>query len=309
VSKHANPTAIGAFVVGAVALVLLALVVLGSGRLFEKSYPFVLYFEGNVNGLNVGAPVKFKGVEIGSVISILMRFDQNPEDIHIPVFIAIDARKMASAGVAPNFEAEAMKAAIDRGLRARLESQSLLTGLLFVQLDFHPHTPANFVGSGDKVQEIPTLPTAIEEAQSALKSAIASLDKVDVTGLVNEVKDAAASANDLLSSQQTKDAVVSLDAALKSFRKLSATLDTEVRPVAQSLRGTSQRADATAEEIEKAAQSVRTLLAPDAPLAIRLVQTLEDVSAAAQAIRRLADTLERDPSALVRGRDVEAKGP
>ena len=308
-SKHANPTAIGAFVLGALALFVLALVVLGSGRLFEKSYPFVLYFEGNVNGLNVGAPVKFKGVEIGSVISILMRFDQNPEDIHIPVFIAIDARKMASAGVAPNFEDEAMKNAIARGLRARLESQSLLTGLLFVQLDFHPNTPANFVGSGDKVQEIPTLPTAIEEAQSALKSAIASLDKVDITGLVNEVKGAAASANDLLSAQQTRDAVISLDAALRSFQKLSATLDTEVRPVARSLQGTSQRADATAAEIEKAAQSVRTLLAPDSPVAVRLVQTLEDVSAAAQAIRRLADSLERDPSALVRGRDVEATAP
>jgi paraquat-inducible protein B len=309
VSKHANPTAIGAFVLGALALVVLALVVLGSGRLFEQSYPFVLYFEGNVNGLNVGAPVKFKGVEIGSVISILMRFDQNPEDIHIPVFIAIDARKMASAGVAPNFEDEAMKAAIARGLRARLESQSLLTGLLFVQLDFHPSTPAHFVGSGDKVQEIPTLPTAIEEAQSALKSAIARLDKVDITGLIDEAKGAAASANELLSSDQTRDAVASLDAALKSFQRLSVTLDTEVRPVAQSLQGTSRRADATAAEIEKAAQSVRTLLAPDSPLAVRLVQTLEDVSAAAQAIRRLADTLERDPSALVRGREMEAKAP
>jgi len=309
VSKHANPTAIGAFVLGALALVVLALVVLGSGRLFEQSYPFVLYFEGNVNGLNVGAPVKFKGVEIGSVISILMRFDQNPEDIHIPVFIAIDARKMASAGVAPNFEDEAMKAAIARGLRARLESQSLLTGLLFVQLDFHPNTPVHFVGSGDKVQEIPTLPTAIEEAQSALKSAIARLDKVDITGLIDEAKGAAASANELLSSDQTRDAVASLDAALKSFQRLSVTLDTEVRPVAQSLQGTSRRADATAAEIEKAAQSVRTLLAPDSPLAVRLVQTLEDVSAAAQAIRRLADTLERDPSALVRGREMEAKAP
>ena len=97
-NKKISPTLIGAFVVGALALMVIAIVAFGSGQFFRKTRQFVLYFEGSVNGLHVGAPIKFKGVEIGSVKNILLQLDSNTQVNEIPVIIEIDLKKMTSRG-------------------------------------------------------------------------------------------------------------------------------------------------------------------------------------------------------------------
>ena len=96
-SKKANPTLIGAFVVGAIVLVIIAVTILGSGRLFRKTYEFVLYFEGSVSDLSERAPVKYKGVEIGSITNILLQLDEGAEVNRIPVIIKLDANKISGS--------------------------------------------------------------------------------------------------------------------------------------------------------------------------------------------------------------------
>ena len=149
-NKKMSPAVIGAFVLGAVALVVIAILVFGSGRLFRQTRNFVLYFDNSVNGLRVGAPVKLKGVEIGSVKDIRILVGQGTASDKIPVVIEIDLKKLTRRGAAVAAETtvdpEAMqKVIVDRGLRGQLDMESLVTGLLYVALDFFPGSPINLV--------------------------------------------------------------------------------------------------------------------------------------------------------------------
>ncbi len=141
-NKKISPTLIGGFVLGALALLVIAVIAFGSGRLFRKTKEFVVYFDRDVNGLNIGAPVKFKGVEVGSVKNILLQLDQSLEVPSIPVLFEIDLKKITSRGGAVTLleDPTALKAAIDRGLRAQLRTESLVTGVLYIGIDLFPGT-------------------------------------------------------------------------------------------------------------------------------------------------------------------------
>jgi paraquat-inducible protein B len=184
-NKKISPAVIGAFVLGAVALIIIAILVFGSGRLFRQTRDFVLYFDSSVNGLRIGAPVKIKGVEIGSVKDIRLQLEKNKEP-KIPVIIELDLEKFTSRGatiaVATAMDREALNKAIARGLRGQLEMESLVTGLLFIALDFFPGTPINLVQRTDgdyKYPEIPTLPTTLEQAKGAVTRIMNKLEDID----------------------------------------------------------------------------------------------------------------------------------
>jgi paraquat-inducible protein B len=301
-SRRANPALVGAFVLGALALAVAAITVFGSGRLFRETVPFVCYFEGGVHGLNPGAPVKFKGVEIGSVERIMLRFEQTPGNVTIPVFFKVDSEKFERAGLEASFAPEAIKTAIDQGLRARLESESLVTGLLFVNLDFFPASPARLLHPDGDVQEIPTLPTTIEQATQAVKQIVDRLQDIDLEALVDSATGALTAVRELAASSDVKQAVASLDRTLQSVQALSQSLERSVGPLGTSLRTTAERAQLLEEELRKTLDSTRSLLEPGSPLSYQLQTTLQEVSAAARSVRSLSEALERDPSALVRGR-------
>jgi paraquat-inducible protein B len=305
VSRRANPTLVGAFVVGALALGVVGVAVFGSGRLFRETYPFVCYFEGGVHGLDPGAPVKFKGVEVGSVKRIMLRFEQTPSEVRIPVILEFDADKLTRAGMDPSFGPEGIQVAVEQGLRARLESESLVTGLLFVNLDFYPETPKHLVGTGD-IPEIPTLPTTFEQATLAVKEILDRLAQVDLEGLVESATEALRGIRDLAASREARGALASLDATLASLERLSDALERTAVPLGESVRETSDRTQALAAELERTLQVARELIEPGSPVSHQLTATLQDVSSAARALRALAETLERDPSALVRGRAVDS---
>src|SRR5262245_26029722 len=185
-NKRFSPAMIGAFVLGAIALTVIAILVFGSGRLFRQTREFVLYFANSVNGLRIGAPVKVKGVEVGSVKDIRLQLERS-EERKILVIIERDLEKLASRGASiaaqTSVDREALqKAIVDRGLRGQLEIESLVTGLLFVSLDFFPDTPINLVQKekGDyKYPEIPTVPTTLEQAKGALTRVMSKLEDID----------------------------------------------------------------------------------------------------------------------------------
>jgi paraquat-inducible protein B len=308
--KRANPTLVGGFVLGAIVLALVGIAVFGSGRLFRETHPFVLYFSGSVNGLNPGAPVKFKGVEVGSVQRIQVLFEQTASDVSIPVYIELDADKLARAGVHGEFTPESIHRAIDQGLRGRLEPQSLVTGLLFVNLDYFPDTEAHFIGTaGAVVPEIPTVPQTIEEATEVVKQILTRLGELDLKALVESATGTLEALRDIAGSEEARRALASLDDTLLSLRELSKLLESTIGPLGKSLQTTAQETQRLEQQLGKTLGAVQQLVQPNSPLTLQLSTALQDVSAAARSLRQLADSLERNPGAIVRGRSTDGGRP
>ena len=244
-SKQANKTMIGVFVLGAIGLGLGAVLLLGSGKFFRKTYVAVCYFEGSVGGLNVGAPVVFRGVKVGSVKDVVLRFDPKNLAIYIPVYIEIDPRKGELIGPAPKKLGENLKPLIDRGLRAQLEMQSIVTGQMQVGLDFHPGKPAKFVGADPRYPEIPTTQTPlqelakkiekipIEEVFAKILSAVEGIEKVvNSPELIATIRSINQAANEI------KPLASNLGDTVKDIRKLAQNVDSRIGPLASNLNET-----------------------------------------------------------------------
>ncbi|MDD5326904.1 MAG: MlaD family protein [Phycisphaerae bacterium] len=157
-SRKANKTMIGLFVIAALVLLIIGIVVLGSGTLFKQTNKFVLYFDGSVKGLSIGAPVTFRGVNIGAVRNISLIYDSKAGTIMLPVIVEIEQGRVEGA---PSFgELGGDEKLIELGLRGKLEIQSFLTGQLMVSFDFYPDKPAQLRGIMNQYPELPTLPTS-----------------------------------------------------------------------------------------------------------------------------------------------------
>jgi paraquat-inducible protein B len=157
-SRKANKTVIGLFVVVALVLLIIGIVVFGSGTLFKRTNKFVLCFDGSVKGLSIGAPVTFRGVSIGVVKDISLIYDSKAGTIMLPVVVEIEHGRIKGA---PSFgELGGDKKMIALGLRGKLEVQSFLTGQLMISFDFYPDRPAELRGILKQYPELPTLPTS-----------------------------------------------------------------------------------------------------------------------------------------------------
>jgi paraquat-inducible protein B len=328
-SHKANPKVIGGFVVGAVTLVAVALGVLGSGKLFRHAIQFVLFFPSSVEGLNAGAPVKFKGVEVGKVSRILLNLDR-PEtsDAQIPVFIDLDMDKVIKKGGPPDLEDPAVVSSfIDRGLRAELESQSLLTGQLFIELDFHPEIPAHFVQApGYRYREIPTIPNALSRTGVMAQDFLEQLQRTNLPALVHSAVQALDSVHALIESPAVRGDLTAVgvtlrhaDQAIANLDRTASRLEQQVEPLAASLTSTSAatretmakaevaiaHADQAIGQLQSTLTAVRAQVEPDSPVAHELLRTLSETAAAARSVHQLADYLQLNPSSLVLGKPKE----
>jgi len=328
-SKRANPTAIGAFVVAALALAVAGLIALGGMQLFKKELPFVMFFAGDLGGLDVGAPVEIRGVRIGAVSKIRLFANSTK----IAVYVNIDPT-LLPRGAAVKQNAEAVESLVKRGLRAQLQTQSLLTGQLRVYLAMFPDTPIVLVGLDPDVREIPTVPTTLARMQARVEAVLDKLDKVNIDRLVTDVSLTLKGAKDLMASPDVKAAIVSanqalrqadvalqeanqvfkrLDAKLETLsasadgaltetrdtmaeaRRVLANLDAQIEPLAVALKDTSMTATGALRTVDRAVDG-------DSRLGYEALRTLRDLSDAARSVKALADYLERHPDALIRGK-------
>ncbi len=331
-SKKISPTLIGSFVLGALALLVIAVIAFGSGRLFRNTKEFVAYFDGDVNGLHIGAPVKFRGVEVGSVKRILLQLDKSMEVRSIPVVFEIDLEKVTSRGATATLleDPSALKVAIDQGLRAQLRSESLLTGVLYIGIDFFPGTPVKLVQTtGSKYPEIPTVPTVLERAEVTIGEILAKLREVDFKGLTDAVSRAVDGVGQLVNSPALNSALRRLDQtmpkidqAIVEIRKMTSNLDgnittlsTNLEQTSDAARGAMQQAaltlkqtDAALKEAEAAMINIRGISDPDSVTFYELGRSLREVSAAARSLRLLSDSVQRNPRSLIFGRPEREDG-
>ena len=313
-NRRVSPTLIGAFVVGAVLLSVLAVIMFGSGRYFHKTYEFVLYFSSTVNGLRVGAPVKFRGVEVGSVKDIRLQLEPDMDVGPIPVIIEIDPSKLTSRGTTETIlnNPQVRKAAIDRGLRGQLQVESFVTGVLFVAVDYFPGSPATYVQQPGtrryRYEELPTQPAALEKVRGAVTQVLTKLADVDFKGLTDSATQAVTGINQLVNSPHLKSAVHSMDEvthglsdAAAHVSQLATTLDGNVKTLTGDIQETSAEARATIKQAGDAIQHTDGSI-NDSPTLYELNRTLQEVSAAARSVRLLTAYLERNPRALIFGK-------
>jgi len=334
-NKKVSPTLMGAFVVGALALVVIAVLMFGSGRFFRATKDFVLYFDGSVNGLRVGAPVKFRGVEIGSVKNILLRLETGQQGVRIPVIIELELERFTSKGASGEAvqDPAILKRLIDSGLRGQLQMESFVTGLLFVGLDFFEDSPLKLVQTGDgphQYQEIPTQPTPLQLAGSKANEILAKFDDIDFKGIIESFERTAKGIEALVTSsdlkaavQDTDDVAKRLDTAAANIAQLATTFEDKIKTLANDFQLTTAetrtamkqagaafdkvstaitQAEATLRETQATMANVQNLTDPDSPAFYEITRTLKEVSGAARSLRLLANYVERNPRALVFGK-------
>ena len=343
----ANATLLGLFVVAGLVLLGAAIVAVAGDKLFTRKTRAVMHFSGSIYGLQVGAPVVFRGVRLGSVASVSVVYDPAADTFSIPVVAELERgliRSLDGKGAERN-PMLTLPALVAKGLRAQLSMQSLLTGQLYIDLDLRPDKPPALDGHGDAdTVEIPTNATAIQNLKN-------QLDGMDFRRLVEDVAVIASSARALVAGPQLKQSLDDLAHITGSVRRLSEQLAKRVDPLAQSAQSTLsetqramlrlgsaadgvsdsarrlgstadqvgalaaadsplvQRVQQTADELARTATALRSQVSDDAPTLQNLNQTLRDVSRSARAMRELADLLERQPDALLRGRAPPAMPP
>ena len=319
--KRFSPAAIGAFVVASFALLTLAVAMVGSGRLFRRPYRFVCMFRGDLNGLKVGAPVKFSGVQIGTVAEIKLmlspsegRLRPDVTDIRLPVIIEVDRTQLVQRGATGRpLEQVGFDEMIRRGMRAQMKMESVLTGVLYVDLALHPGAPLDLVlvpGSGP-YREIPTVPARLEAFQERLTTVVDRLADVDFPALAVSIRGAANSVRDLSQSpalkatlETLKDSTANLNDTVIAIHKAVQHADTNLDPLLENLRKNSEELNATLRETRIAMTQLQANLDPDSPVLVRLDAALEEMTDTTRSIGELSDYLQRNPSALVRGKYV-----
>jgi len=325
-SKRADPKLIGGFVIGAVVLAIAGIMFFGSGGLFAEKQPYVLYFEGSVKGLNVGAPVMFRGVKIGTVTDISVRVNPKEYSFRIPVVIEIETNRIKAtdqedAGIfAKLTQGNSINMLIDKGLRAQLQMQSLVTGQLFVQFDMFPDTPVVLHGGGSDYTELPTIPSGLQELTNTFEKIPIEEVAQKLISTLDGLQELVHSADLQLSFYQlkqllgeTRQLVENLntalpplmqraDAAIGAVEQGAKHIDEAVGPMVDDIRTASHDVSTTLARADAAMATLQRSLAADSPLHYRLNLTLDEFNRAARSLRELADELQRHPEALLRGK-------
>lgn len=335
-SQRVSPTLIGLFVVGALALGVVGVGAFGSGQFFEQRTTFISYFDESVNGLDVGAPVKFKGVPIGEVTDINLRVDLENETFQVPVQYAINLDPVTdTTGARLNLDDPALlRDQVEDGLRAQLQLESIVTGKLYVELTYISDPDSAVYAQGPPSRlSIPTELSPLAKLGEGASGLVTNLRQFDVTQinenlvtfLVNandkmEALDAEAinrsalstieSVREVVESKEVRTALQDmpkaterLRATIKDAQALIQRLDRGVEPTADELEKTSRQLRATLKRMRRTMDEVDQTLSPNSGIGYQMNEALSNLSEATEALRVLVQSLERNPSMFLRGRE------
>lgn len=295
-------------------------------KIFEKTYAkksrWLLQFDGSVRGLTVGAPVEFRGIRIGEVLDINLEYVSAEKAFKIPVLIEIEPERIKVLGDRDlSGEQEMNDYLVEEGLRAQLKTGSLITGQLYVELDFHPEAAPAKINRQGAYPQFPTIPTAMEEITTSLTQLLKKFEKLPIEQIGNDLRDTVQGAKRLVNSAELQEALTALNQTLTQAQEFSASLNKRITPELRSAvanlnttlmhtRKLAQNFDRTAvPELDatlKAAQStlsaIKGSVSKDSSLYYELMRVFKELSGAARSIRVMADYLERNPDALIYGK-------
>lgn len=278
---------------------------------YSRTLTYTMHFEGSIRGLKVGAPVELRGIPVGKVTDIQIEIDDKTNNIRIPVQVVLEPERMGqisdNEGV---HDREFIDHLIEQGLRGQLQTGSLITGQLFVALDFYPHMPLYRVASNQDELELPTIPPTLDQFADSAKSLMDRLSNLPLDDLTTEITESLAAvrkttefANDMLSStRNTMDTATTTLADIKTtlnntFHAADKTLNSVDVAIA-SIQATLDTADGT---LVKAGDTFSTF-DKGSSIHYELQQALKELADAARSMRELARYLQRNPDSLLRGK-------
>lgn len=338
-SRHANPTLIGAFVLGALALAVTVVMLLAGGQWFQPRHQHIMYFDEAAEGLQVGAPVVFLGVKVGTVKQIKLGMSKEGQRFMVPVIIELESYPVQPpSGEQINLQDRStISDLIKRGLRARLKVQSLLTGQRYVDLDFHVDKPARFVGTDPQQSEIPTIPTTVEELTTMLEGFPMDRFLADLAAISHSLKTLLRAEATARIPEQMSSVLNHLESLSARLAKESGPLLAEVRTDLDELRRAITAVQDAMGRVGRAAERVSEFTAPDSRMVTSIIRAGEELTAAAlalqnltdaqsptvqnldtataeisraaRALRQLAETLEQQPESLLKGRGTGEEYP
>ena len=313
-AKQANKTLIGIFVVVAVLLAVAAVAIFGSGQFFQRTDRYVLFFPGSVKGLRVGAPVVFRGVQIGQVSDIKVRYDPDELSFEIPVIIDLIEGSIKNIGpeIVESHEGEFMNILINRGLRGQLATQSMVTGQLMVNLDLFPDRPARFVAKS--AFDIPGVYNEIPTIRTVGQKLAETLEEVPLGEIARNVSNAMAAVAKAVTSPEFGDNIKELHAAIEAFKNLVLRVDSQIMPISnalqQTIRDTQKMVNEVHSEVDPISDSVKEAMASTeatledarqlingldqgtSPLGSRVAQNLDTLQASLQQARKTLKAYE-----------------
>ncbi len=327
-SKTSNSVVIGAFVVGAVALLAAGIALFGGAQYFTTKSEVVAYFEGSVKGLRVGSNVLFRGVRIGYVSDIQLLGDvatvsptvRTTLELLPDTFVLYDDSERLTDAAGVMLTTEQL---VEAGLRARLGMESFVTGQLVVELDFLPDSEALMRARKDEpLREIPTIPTDVQQILAELQKFVQGIDfeqlaqnlqgglaGLDELANSRDARGALSGLNRFASSQdfqqlpaELRSSVAEARSAIAKIGELSANVDAEVGPLAAELKSALQKLDGALDSAQSTLDTLDRQIGGDTGLEYEVSTTLREVRDTARSLRVLTDYLQNNPEALIRGK-------
>lgn len=325
-----SPAVVGFFVLGALLLGMFALLSVGRVHFFSKPQRFIVHFDETIHGLDLGSSVKLRGVRVGRVVQINLRYldEKNKSIVAVLCELNRDAIRDDRGREIDISDRTRLEQLVDRGLRAQLGVVGLATGLLYVELDFldpaeHPEPEQPTLAVNYPV--VPSVPSTIAEFQASLTEILTSVKQVDFQGLARDLRilivdtrktvnaldtagltaewtQAARSVHELASSGVVERTLGNLDQAINDLQDTLAKIDDAIDPASAELTGALQEAQVTLRTFNQTAVTAQQFISAQSGLGADAAMALRQLGEAAQSIARLVDYLERNPNALLTGR-------
>lgn len=312
-SESRKPLLIGSFLLGGLFLLVVGTLLLSRDSWFSQPTEYVVYFKGALDGLDVGADVTYRGVKIGNVREIRLSYDRNIKDVVMPVILRIQPNRTAGRR---SFD-QILEQLVQRGLRAQLQTPSLLTGKAIVALDMFPDQPG-YVREPNEVElpAIPSVPSRIDQAANLLNDLVADVRELPLRELIDSATLAMQGIERLSRSDDLNQGLRSLASTLANLDRLSQRLETQLPALLSSAQRSSGELNATLGEIRQASAGLRQTLeqtnallgdgrrslGPESELQYQLNTTLQELGRASKALQRTAESLEQQPQALIFGK-------
>lgn len=260
---------------------------------YSQKVNYLLYFDGSVHGLEIGAPVMVRGIKIGKVLDIRLDFDVDNRNFLIPVLIELEPERIDEVQDIQDLEKEDMMAElVANGLRGQLKSTSLLTGKLYVDLDFHPTAPPARLGQRGDLTVLPTVRAPLDAITNKVSVLLGKFEALPMEEIGNDLRDAIKGAKGFLTSAGLTNALTEMDGALKQFRVTASKMDEQTLP----------KLGEAVDQVRATFKSAQGVIAPDTALYNDLKRALTELATAARSIRDMADYLARHPEALIKGK-------